>query len=193
VNATHLRNAATIVVVILVGSALKSVESLAVIDVWRWALGDLITWSSFTVAAVAAAVMAEQVAVAGPRPVFGTPALARVASIALVGLALWLLLVAAKAVLEASWRPAAEKVFAFALVGLAGYLVWVIHSRFEQIASALARARPAATGSGPGGGGAASAAPTLPSPGAAPGGFCVHCGAAMPAGNRFCGACGNPR
>ncbi len=188
-----VKNIALIVIVVLVGSLLRTIDSLATVDVWRWRLGELVTWASFAVAATAAAVTATQLGEPGSR-VVGSTGLSRLTWCVFAGAALWLLSKAVQPVLVAAWRDTSETVFALVLVALAVYAIWIVYGQFEDITAAMRRfqapaAAPAAASS------RASAAPaaTAPSPAAPPAAvarFCGHCGAPLGPGIQFCQRCG---
>lgn len=192
-----VKNIALIVIVVLVGSLLRTIDSLATVDVWRWRLGELVTWASFAVAATAAAVTANQLGEPGSR-VVGSAGLSRLTWCVFAGVALWLLSKAVRPVLVAAWRDTSETVFALVLVALAVYAIWIVYGQFEDITAAMRRfqapaAAPATAAP------RASAAPnphpaaTAPSPAApsaAAARFCGQCGAPLGAGIMFCQRCG---
>ncbi len=193
-----VKNIALIVIVVMVGSLLRTIDSLATVDVWRWRLGELVSWASFAAAATAAAVTATQV---GDSRVFGSAGLSRLTWCVFAGIALWLLSKAVQPVLVAAWRDTSETVFAVVLVALAVYAIWIVYGQFEDITAAMRRFQPAPAAAAPRATAASAAAPagtaSAPAAPAAPGAptgaearFCGRCGAALGSGIRFCQRCG---
>ena len=197
-NRAILKNITFAVIVVIVGVVLRSIDTLSQERIWRWSLGDLVGWASFTAAAAIAAYLAGEVGSRQNRPVLNSPALSRLLAIVALGVGLWLLQTAVKPVITSAWVDIEQKVFAFGIVALAGYALWVAHQGFDEIARALAPARPQA-------GVAQTHAPTIPPAQAramvaegratppAPAQAatqCPRCGATNPGGQRFCGTCG---
>lgn len=187
-RAAHLmKNVALIVIVLLVGSLLRSIDSLTEVEMWRWRLGALVGWAAFSVAAMAAALMTGQLGDTSAKPVLGSAGLSRLAGCVMAGLALWLLSRGVDAVLVPAWRGAAGTVTALLLVALASYAIWVLYGQFEEIAASLRRFQVAPA--------AATVAAASPEGAAKAGGagFCRKCGAATSADSRFCASCGTAR
>ena len=186
-NRTILKNITFAVVVVIVGVVLRSIDTLALTRAWRWPLGDVVGWASFTAAAAMAAYLAGELGSSDNRPVLGSPALSRILAIVALGVSLWLLNSAIRPVMAQGWLPLSQKIFAFGVVALAAYALWVAHQGFDELARALAPARPAGIQQP-----RPSAAPTQPearSAGATQV-HCPRCGAAMSSSMRFCGSCG---
>lgn len=187
-NRTILKNITFAVVVVIVGVVLRSIDTLALTRAWRWSLGDVVGWASFTAAAAMAAYLAGELGGGGNRPVLGSPALSRILAIVAFGVSLWLLNSAIRPVMADGWLPLSQKIFAFGVVALAGYALWVAHQGFDELARALAPAKPAGIQQP-----RASAAPTQPDARSASPAqvHCPRCGAAMSSSMRFCGSCGS--
>ncbi len=184
-----LKNVTFAVIVVVVGIVLRSIDSLSQTRIWRWSLGDLVAWASFTTAAAIAAYLAGHVGGRERPPVLGSAALSRILGLVALGVSLWLLNTAIHPVTTGDWLPIIQKVFAFSIVALAGYALWVAHSGFDEIARALAPVRP-------GGLGPAESRPesaTAPRAAVAQPVFCTTCGKVIPADQKFCGSCGTAR
>jgi len=184
-NRTILKNITFAVIVVIVGVVLRSIDTLSLTRVWRWSLGDVVAWGSFTAAAAIAAYLAGEIGAPEGRPVLGSRALSRILGIVAFGAGMWLLHTAVKPVTTSAWLPIVQKIFAFGIVALAAYALWLAHQGFDEIARALAPVRPSAVATPQAPPAASRAAP--PSQQAV---ACPQCGSTVPAGQRFCGTCG---
>jgi hypothetical protein len=183
------KNLVLALAILAAGWLLRSVDSISAIQLAKWSLGQLISWSSFSIVGVMAAATAPVVGSTLSRPVLQSVGASRLAGAALVGLALWMLSLGAKSVLVAAWLPTLQKTLAVATVAIVGYAVWVLYTRFEDVSAAIRRLGPAATPSAAVHPLPQVAASSAPAP-ALDSAFCGKCGAAVPSSNPFCGRCG---
>lgn len=184
---TIKKNAALAVAVLLAAWVLRSIDSIGAIELGDWSLSQLLKWASFSLAGVMAAVTAPAVGDVRKRPVLNSAGLSRFAGAMLVGGALWLLWLGAKPVLVAAWIPNTQKALAIATVAVVGYAVWALYVSFDDVASALRRARPAPVAvRRP----AMTHATPLPASHVDKMAYCGMCGSAVPLPNVFCGKCG---
>ena len=176
-----VRKIALALVVLLVGSVLRSIAFIAAVQVFEWRLGTLINWAAYSASAVLVALVATR----DLQAILRVGTLQKASRSALLAGSVYLLYEGLRFVLPFDFREIWQTVVALVIVALIAQVIWILYKGADTLASEfqqLSNSVPAAQ---------SVVIPVAQTP-SKPSTFCGSCGAKLATASRFCGSCGAP-